>query len=272
MQPCQHPRHQQTWRSWSQEGSEGWLADSLKVLLLCMMSQNGRRPALEVLGLNAPHGSIVGLQWRLSADTEHMEWIMGLITNIQGCLESHRRPTMHPAWPELVEDSEAGLMRRRADGLHSPTDLLPQMLLQVVQTLKSHHWIKRRSLLTSLSLLYCGPIKRKTLSTIIHPYAGELLLEAQWHRLCFWNIHLELPLRSQSTQYSIIKPAPRSDLGCCQHMTQYWLLTSDWTIHSKTERKRPACAEHCARTTECKLVLYVMCLCCYLQWRTFDLQ
>lgn len=53
-----------------------------------------------------------------------------------------QKAPMHPAWPELVEDSEAGLTGRRADGLHSPTDLLPQMLLQVVQTLKSHLWIK----------------------------------------------------------------------------------------------------------------------------------
>lgn len=65
--------------------SEWWVrGDSFKVLVLCMMSQNRRRPPLEALGLNAPRCSIVGLQWGLSADTEHMEWIMGLITNIQG--------------------------------------------------------------------------------------------------------------------------------------------------------------------------------------------
>lgn len=47
--------------------------DSFKVLVLCMMSENRRRPPSEALGLNAPHSSIVGLQWRLLADTEHME-------------------------------------------------------------------------------------------------------------------------------------------------------------------------------------------------------
>lgn len=43
------------------------------VLVLCMMSQNRWRPPLEALGLNAPHSSIVRLQWGLSADTKHME-------------------------------------------------------------------------------------------------------------------------------------------------------------------------------------------------------
>lgn len=114
--------------------------DSFKVLVLCVMSQNRRRPPLEALGLNAPHSSIVGLQWGLSADTEHMEWIMGLITNIQGLpgvtQKAHNALFLAWAarrcWLAKLKDSDVPLIVQRADGLHSWLNLLQQMLLRII--------------------------------------------------------------------------------------------------------------------------------------------
>lgn len=47
--------------------------DYFKVLLPHMMSQNKEHPPLGPARLNALHSLIVGLQWGLSVDTEHME-------------------------------------------------------------------------------------------------------------------------------------------------------------------------------------------------------
>lgn len=75
--PCQCPWNQQTWRSQCSK----WKVIHSRCSY--MMSQKGRRLPPEKRGLNTPCSSIAGLQWGLSADTEHMEWIMGLITSIQ---------------------------------------------------------------------------------------------------------------------------------------------------------------------------------------------
>ena len=45
---------------------------------------------------------------------------------------------MHPAWLELVEDSEAGLIGQWADGLHSQTDLMQQKVKRAQQRSTTH--------------------------------------------------------------------------------------------------------------------------------------